>query len=310
MELATNPELAAEITLQPLRRYPLDAAIIFSDILTIPDAMGLGLRFEPGVGPVFEKPLSHERDFLSLEKPDVPSQLSYVMEAIRLAKKGLAGKAPLIGFSGSPFTLACYMVEGQGSKNFLKTKSFLFQRPALMHMLLKKLSETIVEYLTLQVEAGADVLQIFDTWGGLLATPDFKAFSLEYTSYIVQSLRESPATADTPIIVFTKGAPVAWYHLYEEAGISALGVDWRHELPDVARTLSEKTVLQGNLDPLSLLGCDQHIIEQTQEILDGMSQVATPHIFNLGHGMDKNVEPEKVALLVETVHSYSAELRK
>lgn len=309
MALATNPELATEVTLQPIRRFDLDAAIIFSDILTVPDAMGLGLHFEPGIGPLFKHPLREEHDFKSLEVPEVREKLSYVFDAIRLTKRELDGKVPLIGFCGSPFTLACYMIEGGSSRDFVRTKQVLYQRPDLLHHLLSLLSDALVAYLTEQVRAGADALQIFDTWGGTLSTPSFKAFSLHYTAKIVQALKEQPETADVPIIGFTKDAPATWYRLYEEIGVAAIGVDWRHELSEVAETLDGKCALQGNLDPLILLGSDKQIELRTREILEEMSDVGAAHIFNLGHGMNKNVDPEKVRLLIDLVHHYSAELR-
>lgn len=303
MNLATNPEYACEVTLQPLRRFPLDAAIIFSDILTIPDAMGLGLHFESGVGPIFERPLQDERSILGLPRPDVQEQLGYVMEALRLTHKELDGAVPLIGFTGSPYTLACYMVDGGGSKNFVKTKELLYSRPELMHHLLEVLSDTIIDYLTAQVEAGADILQIFDTWGGNLSTPAFASFSLSYTEKIVEALKANPRTAEVPVIAFTRDAPIAWYKMYQVIGVEGVGVDWRHDLEAVAHALHGVTI-QGNLDPFALSGSDEYIISRTETIIRSIPK-ETSHIFNLGHGMDKSIAPEKVALLVDTIHSYS-----
>lgn len=308
MNLATHPEYACEITLQPLRRFPLDAAIIFSDILTIPDAMGLGLHFEEGVGPKFERPLSQEKDFLSLTKPDVEDDLGYVMDAIRLTRKELDGKVPLIGFCGSPFTLACYMIDGGGSKHFIKTKQLIYNRPDLMHHLLKVLSDALIDYLTAQVKAGAQILQIFDTWGGILTTPAFANFSLSYTEKIVEALKKAPETSEVPVIAFTKEAPLAWYKMYENIQVDCVGIDWRHELDLVSNSI-RNIAIQGNLDPLSLIGSDEHIVSTIHQILKSVSK-DTPHIFNLGHGMDKSIHPDKVALLVDTVHSYSRELKK
>lgn len=307
MAMATNPELACEITLQPLRRFPIDAAIIFSDILTIPDAMGLGLQFIPGQGPIFEHPLQHEEDFKKLEKPDVEEKLSYVFDALRLTRRELNGKVPLIGFTGSAYTLACYMIEGKGSKNFLMVKEMIYSRPELMHHLLSILADTIIEYLKHQVRAGAQALQIFDTWGGNLSTPAFREFSLAYTEQIVRALKSDPETQDIPIIAFTKEAPIAWLQMYEKIGVQCVGVDWRHELETVVSSL-EKVAVQGNLDPFALKGSDEYIVQRAREILDSVPR-NHPHVFNLGHGMDKSIEPEKVALLVDTVHSYSRELR-
>lgn len=303
MDLATNPEYACEVTLQPLRRFPLDAAIIFSDILTIPDAMGLGLHFETGVGPLFERPLQDEKSILALAKPDVHEKLGYVMEALKLTRKELDGAVPLIGFTGSPYTLACYMVDGGGSKNFVKTKALLYSRPELMHHLLGILSDTIIDYLTAQIEAGADILQIFDTWGGNLSTPAFATFSLSYTEKIVTALKENPTTAHVPIIAFTRDAPLAWYKMYENIGVDAVGVDWRHELDEVSDKI-RNIAIQGNLDPFALSGSDEYITKRTEAIIKSVRK-DTPHIFNLGHGMDKSLNPEKVALLVDTVHSFS-----
>lgn len=308
MNMATNPEIACEITLQPIRRFSLDAAIIFSDILTIPHAMGLGLRFEDGLGPVFERPLTNEREILALSKPDVEDELGYVMEAIRLTKKELDGAVPLIGFCGSPYTLACYMIDGGGSKHFKKTKELIYNRPDLMHQLLKILADALIDYLTAQVKAGAQILQIFDTWGGNLSTPAFASFSLFYTEIIVEALKKNPDTSEIPIIAFTKDAPLAWYKMYENILVDCVGIDWRHELDLVSNSI-RNIVIQGNMDPLALMGSEEYIVDRAKQILRSVSK-DTPHIFNLGHGMDKSVAPEKVALLVDTVHSFSKELKK
>lgn len=308
MGMAMDPEYACEVTLQPLLRYPLDAVILFSDILIIPDAMGLGLRFEQEEGPIFEKPLRNESEILALKKPDIQEGVGYVMEAIRLISKELDGKVPLIGFCGSPYTLACYMVEGKGSKNFIRTKQLMYGRPDLMHHLLSVLSETLIDYLTEQVKAGAQIIQIFDTWGGNLSTPMFAHFSLSYTERIVETLKSNPLTAEVPIIAFTKDAPLAWYKMYENISVDCIGVDWRHELDEVSNAI-HNTAIQGNLDPLALTGSDEYIIKRTGEILRSVNK-NLPHIFNLGHGMDKDIDPEKVALLVDTVHSASRVLKK
>lgn len=307
MNLASNPEYACEVTLQPLRRFPLDAAIIFSDILTVPHAMGLGLRFEDGLGPVFERPLTHEREILSLSKPDVEDELGYVMEAIKLTVRALDGQVPLIGFCGSPYTLACYMIDGGGSKNFIRTKELIYTRPDLMHHLLKVLADALIDYLTAQIKAGAQILQIFDTWGGNLSTSTFAEFSLSYTEKIVEALKSNPETMEVPIIAFTKDAPLAWYKMYEHISVDCVGIDWRHDLGVVSNTI-HGVAIQGNLDPLALVGSDEIIVESAKKILNSVNKNRA-HIFNLGHGMDKSVEPEKVALLVDTVHEYSREIK-
>lgn len=308
MNLATNPEYACEITLQPIRRYNLDAAIIFSDILTVPHAMGLGLRFEDGLGPVFERPLTHEREILSLSKPDVEDELGYVMDAIRLTVKELDGKVPLIGFCGSPYTLACYMIDGGGSKNFIRTKELIYTRPDLMHHLLGVLADSLIDYLTAQIKAGAQIIQIFDTWGGNLSSSAFSTFSLSYTERIVEALKGNSETMDTPIIAFTKDAPLAWYKMYENISVDCVGIDWRHDMGLVSNTIHH-IAIQGNMDPLALSGSEEIIVECAQKILNSVRR-DTPHIFNLGHGMDKSIAPEKVALLVDVVHEYSRSIKE
>ncbi|MDO4789452.1 MAG: uroporphyrinogen decarboxylase [Porphyromonas sp.] len=310
MGMCTRPDIAAEITLQPLRRFPLDAVIIFSDILTIPDAMGLGLYFEENQGPLFENPVRSERDIERLERntPFSMEKLSYVMEAIKETSKRLKGEVPLIGFCGSPFTLACYMIEGSGSKRFIRTKQMMYSRPDLLHRLLSVLSEALISYLVEQVRAGASVLQIFDTWGGTLPTPAFKTFSLAYTQKIMDGVKKILGDSAPPIICFTKDAPIAWYKLYRDSGASVIGVDWRHELSAVAEALP-RMPLQGNLDPFLLLGHPEAIRERAVEILDQVP-AGTPHIFNLGHGIDKETPVEHVALLVDEVHNHSRRMRQ
>lgn len=306
MDLCRTPELACEVTLQPLRRYDLDAAIIFSDILTVPDAMGLGLSFLENEGPVFERPLRTESDILNLRKPDVMKDLKYVFDAIILTKKELDGSVPLIGFCGSAFTLACYMIEGRGSKGFPRVKELLYSRPELMHTLLDKITDALIDYLNAQIDAGVDIIQIFDTWGGILSTGAFSEFSLTYTERLIQGLRlYREDDTRIPVICFTKDAPLAWYKMYENIGADCVGIDWRHDM-DVVAAVVRNIALQGNLDPMVLKGSDEYIVQRVKQIID-MAGLRTPHIFNLGHGMHKDIDPDKVELLVDTVHSYSEE---
>lgn len=306
MDLCRTPELACEVTLQPLRRYDLDAAIIFSDILTVPDAMGLGLSFLENEGPVFEHPLRTESDILNLRKPDVMKDLKYVFDAITLTKKELDGSVPLIGFCGSAFTLACYMIEGRGSKGFPRVKELLYSRPELMHTLLDKITDALIDYLNAQIDAGVDIIQIFDTWGGILSTGAFSEFSLTYTERLIQGLRlYREDDTRIPVICFTKDAPLAWYKMYENIGADCVGIDWRHDM-DVVAAVVRNIALQGNLDPMVLKGSDEYIVQRVKQIID-MAGLRTPHIFNLGHGMHKDIDPDKVELLVDTVHSYSEE---
>ena len=306
MDLCRTPELACEVTLQPLRRYDLDAAIIFSDILTVPDAIGLGLSFLENEGPVFERPLRTESDILNLRKPDVMKDLKYVFDAITLTKKELDGSVPLIGFCGSAFTLACYMIEGRGSKGFPRVKELLYSRPELMHTLLDKITDALIDYLNAQIDAGVDIIQIFDTWGGILSTGAFSEFSLTYTERLIQGLRlYREDDTRIPVICFTKDAPLAWYKMYENIGADCVGIDWRHDM-DVVAAVVRNIALQGNLDPMVLKGSDEYIVQRVKQIID-MVGLRTPHIFNLGHGMHKDIDPDKVELLVDTVHSYSEE---
>lgn len=306
MDLCRTPELACEVTLQPLRRYDLDAAIIFSDILTVPDAMGLGLSFLENEGPVFERPLRTESDILNLRKPDVMKDLKYVFDAITLTKKELDGSVPLIGFCGSAFTLACYMIEGRGSKGFPRVKELLYSRRELMHTLLDKITDALIDYLNAQIDAGVDIIQIFDTWGGILSTGAFSEFSLTYTERLIQGLRlYREDDTRIPVICFTKDAPLAWYKMYENIGADCVGIDWRHDM-DVVAAVVRNIALQGNLDPMVLKGSDEYIVQRVKQIID-MAGLRTPHIFNLGHGMHKDIDPDKVELLVDTVHSYSEE---
>lgn len=300
LAMAKNPEIATEITLQPLKRFNLDAGIIFSDILTIPDALGMELNFKEGEGPIFNKSDIFKGEEVNLPIIEVREEISYLFEAIRLTTSDLSGRIPLFGFSGSPFTLACYMVDGGASKGFIKTRTLLYKKPLLLQKLLDFLIPIIIEYLIAQVEAGVSVVQIFDTWGGLLTTQEFSNYSLRPTMLIIDALKQNPLTADIPIVVFTKGAPLAWYKMYQQIGVECIGVDWRHELPHVARIIPEVT-LQGNLDPAVLLGSEEELLHSTNRILQGMPP-GVRHIFNLGHGVEPTTDPEKIKLLVDYVH--------
>ena len=305
LAMAKTPELACEVTLQPLRRFPLDAAILFSDILTVPDAMGLGLYFVEGEGPKFERPVRTAADIDRLAVPDMETELRYVMDAVRTIRRELDGSVPLIGFSGSPWTLACYMVEGGGSDNFGKVKALALNAPAAMHKLLGVVTDAVVAYLSAQHAAGAQALQVFDTWGGTLGPAMYREFSLPYLARIARELKRG----DAPLILFGKGnAP----YLEDLAGSGAegVGVDWTVTLEDAARRTQGKVGLQGNLDPAILYGSPDAIRAQVGLALDsyaaGNGGSREGHVFNLGHGMSPDMSPDHVAALVEAVHALSA----
>ncbi|GAB2503520.1 uroporphyrinogen decarboxylase [Pseudoxanthomonas sangjuensis] len=306
--MAKNPEIACEVTLQPLRRFDLDAAILFSDILTVPDAMGLGLYFVEGEGPKFERTVRTMADAEKLAVPDMETELRYVMDAVRLIRKELDGKAPLIGFSGSPWTLACYMVEGGGSDNYAKIKALALNDPATLHRLLSVNTDAVIAYLSAQRAAGAQALQVFDTWGGVLSPAMYREFSLPYLQRIAKELDRGNGDERTPLILFGKGnAP----HLEELAasGTDAVGVDWLVELSEAARHTGGKVALQGNLDPATLYGSPDAIRAQVRAALDsyaaGNGGSRDGHVFNLGHGMSPDMNPDHVAVLVDAVHEYS-----
>ena len=309
LAMAKTPELACEVTLQPLRRFPLDAAILFSDILTVPDAMGLGLYFVEGEGPKFQRPIREEADVARLAVPDMETGLRYVMDAIRVIRRELDGKVPLIGFSGSPWTLACYMVEGGGSDNYSKIKAMAFNRPDLLHRLLGVVTDAVIAYLAAQRAAGAQALQVFDTWGGVLSPTLYREFSLPYLERIARELPRGEGGQRTPLILFGKGnAP----HLEALAatGTDAVGVDWLVGMDEAARRIGGKVALQGNLDPATLYGSPQAIAREAARVLDdyaaGNGGSREGHVFNLGHGMSPDMDPEHVAALVEAVHAHSA----
>jgi len=303
LTLCKSSDLACEVTLQPLERFDLDAAILFSDILTIPDAMGLGLHFIEGEGPKFSHPLSSLAEINQLTKPDVSKDLSYVSEAVSVIKKNLKGRVPLIGFSGSPWTLATYMVEGGSSKTFSKVKGLMYENPKHMHQLLDVLADTIIDYLNSQIEAGADSVMIFDTWGGLLNKASYENFSLMYMSKIVAGINRNYEGKTIPVTLFTKGGS-AWLEQIAATGCDAVGIDWTVEIGEAERRIGSKVALQGNLDPSVLYASAEVIKSEAHKILDQF-QGSTGHVFNLGHGITPDVNPESMKALVDAVHSYS-----
>jgi uroporphyrinogen decarboxylase len=303
MELCRNPELACEVTIQPLDRFPLDAAILFSDILTIPDAMGLGLYFTEGEGPHFEHPVRSAADVERIGVPDPEDELRYVMDAVATIRRELAGRVPLIGFSGSPWTLATYMVEGGGSKNFAQSKSMMFDRPELMHSLLGKVADTVIAYLNAQVARGAQAVMVFDTWGGVLTPGDYREFSLRYMERIVDGLTREAEGRKVPVILFSKGAG-QWLDRMAETGCDALGVDWTIDLADARRLVRDKVALQGNLDPCTLYASPERIRREVGRVLASYG-AGSGHVFNLGHGIHPDVNPEHAAAMVEAVHELS-----
>ncbi|MGO4502039.1 MULTISPECIES: uroporphyrinogen decarboxylase [unclassified Dyella] len=307
MALAQSPELACEVTLQPLERFELDAAILFSDILTIPDAMGLGLSFAQGEGPQFAHPVRSRADIEKLGVPDMETELRYVMDAVRVIRKELDGRVPLIGFSGSPWTLACYMVEGQGSRDFARLKAMCWSEPALAHQLLDTLAQAVAAYLIAQAAAGAQALMIFDTWGGLLGPAPFREFSLRHMTQVVEALKAHPASRDLPVTLFSKGAG---QHLatMADTGCTALGVDWTIDLADARQAVNGRVALQGNLDPAILQASPEVIRREVRRVMDSYGN-HPGHVFNLGHGITPEVNPEHVKVLVDEVHAYGRQLR-
>ncbi len=303
MTLCKTPELACEVTLQPLQRFDLDAAILFSDILTIPDAMGLGLRVVENMGPQFARPLRSGEDIRKLRVPDVESDLRYVMDAVRLIKRELHGKVPLIGFAGSPWTIATYMIEGGSSKNFSLAKRMLYGQPDLMHRLLDVLSRSIIDYLNGQIAAGVDTVMIFDSWGGILSQAAYREFSLDYMQRIVQGIKIENQGNATPVILFTKGGGL-WIEDIAESGCDAIGVDWTVDIGAARRRAGGKVALQGNLDTAVLYTSPAAIRRQVAEVLAAYGK-ADGHVFNLGHGIHPDIDPDKVALLVDAVHELS-----
>lgn len=303
MDLCKNTELACEVTLQPLRRFPLDAAILFSDILTIPDAMGLGLYFEEGEGPKFERPVRDAAAIAALPVPDIDAELRYVTEAVRLIRRELAGQVPLIGFSGSPWTLATYMVEGGSSKNFARIKGLMYDEPALLHQLLDKIARTVVQYLNAQVEAGAQALMIFDTWGGVLSPEAYRTFSLAYAQQVIAGLQREHDNRRVPVVFFTKGGG-QWLEEMAAIGADALGLDWTCDIGEARRRVGDRVALQGNLDPSVLYARPAQIREEVARILAAFGH-GTGHVFNLGHGIHPEVDPEHAGAMIAAVHELS-----
>ncbi len=303
LTLCTTPELACEVTLQPLRRFPLDAAIIFSDILTIPDAMGLGLYFSDGEGPRFERPVRTEADIAKLGIPDPEVELRYVMDALRLVRHELNGQVPLVGFSGSPWTLATYMVEGGGSREFARIKSMAYDQPALAHRLLGMLAQSVTAYLNAQIAAGAQAVMLFDTWGGALSARGYKEFSLEYMTQVIRGLTREHDGRRVPVILFTKNGG-QWLEVIADAGADALGLDWTIDIAEARRRVGTRVALQGNMDPAMLHASGARIHQEVETILAAYGH-GNGHVFNLGHGITPDIEPEKVAALVDAVHELS-----
>ncbi|MEA9982120.1 uroporphyrinogen decarboxylase [Herbaspirillum sp. RTI4] len=308
--LAKNSDYATEVTLQPLDRYPLDAAILFSDILTVPDAMGLELYFVDGEGPKFAKPLRDEDAVRALRAPDL-EQLRYVFDAVTQIRMTLDGRVPLIGFSGSPWTLACYMVEGGGSDDFRTVKSMLYSRPDLMHHILKVNADAVAAYLNAQIDAGAQAVMIFDTWGGALADGVYQEFSLRYMEQVVSQLKKEKDGQRIPSIVFTKGGGL-WLEQIASIGADAVGLDWTVNLSDARRKVGDRVALQGNLDPSVLFAGPEQIRKEVRKVLEAFGTPAdgAGHIFNLGHGISQFTPPEAVSIMTTAVHEISRELRK
>jgi uroporphyrinogen decarboxylase len=303
MALCKHPELACEVTLQPLERFPLDAAILFSDILTVPDAMGLGLYFSDGEGPHFERPVRNAADVARLPVPDPEVELGYVMDAVGTIRQALGGRVPLIGFSGSPWTLATYMVEGGGSKTYRHTKTLLFDQPELLHALLAKVADAVTLYLNAQVARGAQALMIFDTWGGALAPANYREFSLAYMERVVQGLTRVSEGRRVPSILFTKNGG-QWLHWMAQSGCDGLGVDWTTDLGDARRMVEGRVALQGNLDPCVLYASPERIRAEVAAVLASFGS-GSGHVFNLGHGIHPDVDPDHAAALVAAVHELS-----
>jgi uroporphyrinogen decarboxylase len=308
--LAKNPDYATEVTLQPLDRYALDAAILFSDILTVPDAMGLGLYFADGEGPKFERPLRDEKAVMALRAPDLGS-LQYVFDAVTQIRTELNGRVPLIGFSGSPWTLACYMVEGGGSDDFRTVKTMLYNRPDLMHRILQTNAGAVAAYLNAQIEAGAQAVMIFDTWGGALADGAYQQFSLDYMRAVVGRLKHDKDGIHIPSIVFTKGGGL-WLEQIADIGADAVGLDWTVNLADARARVGHRVALQGNLDPAVLFADPGQIRTEVGKVLEsfGAAQTGAGHVFNLGHGISQFTPPDAVARMVDAVHDVSRRMRQ
>ena len=307
--LAKNPDYATEVTLQPIDRFPLDASILFSDILTVPDAMGLGLYFVDGEGPKFERPLRTEADVLALRAPDLGS-LDYVFDAVTQIRTALNGRVPLIGFSGSPWTLACYMVEGGGSKEFHTIKKMLYSRPDLMHHILATNASAVADYLNAQIDAGAQAVMIFDSWGGALADGAYQSFSLQYMQQVLGQLKREKDGVRIPAVVFTKGGGL-WLDQIADIGADAVGLDWTVDLARARALVGHKVALQGNLDPAILFASPEQIRAEVERTLRayGTPAAGSGHVFNLGHGISQFTPPESVTAMVDAVHTFSRQQR-
>ncbi len=303
MDLCQTPELACEVTLQPIDRYGLDAAILFSDILTIPAAMDIGLYFAEGEGPKFERPVRTEADVVALGKPDPEDELRYVMDAVRHIKGALKGRVPLIGFAGSPWTLATYMVEGGSTKDFRLVKGMMYDRPDLMHRLLGLLADTVIDYLNAQIAAGANAVQIFDTWGGVLTQETYQEFSLGYMARIVHGLTRKVDGQSIPVILFTKDGG-QWLELMADTGADALGLDWTTDIGDARQRVGNRVAIQGNLDPCVLYAGEAVIRAEVEKLMTKVGP-APGHVFNLGHGVHPTIDPDRVAVLVDAVKGFS-----
>lgn len=308
MHLCKTPELACTVTLQPLARFPLDAAILFSDILTIPDAMGLGLSFVEGEGPVFAHPLRTARDISSLGVPDPEISLSYVLDAIRMIKQELAGKVPLIGFCGSPWTLATYMIDGKANKNttdraFPIAQSMLREQASLLHQLLDTLAQSVSAHLNAQIKAGVQAVMIFDTWGGILNSADYAEFSLRYCQQVIANLIREHEGQQIPVILFTKGGG-QWLELMAKSGCHMLGIDWLQDIGDARLRVGQQVALQGNMNPQILAQTPELIHAEVAKILQTYG-AGSGHVFNLGHGITPDISPDNVAVLVDAVHELS-----
>jgi len=308
MDLCRNAELACEVTLQPLERYDLDAAILFSDILTIPDAMGLGLRFAQGEGPVFDHPVRDRQAIEKLGTPDPEDELGYVMNAVRTIRGALDGRVPLIGFSGSPWTLATYMVEGGTTKDFARIKGLMYSDPVAAHLLLDKLVTAVTDYLNAQIAAGAQAVMIFDTWGGVLAPEKYREFSLEPMRRIVAGLKREHEGQRIPVVLFTKGGG-QWAEWIADTGADGIGLDWTADIGSVREKVGDRVALQGNLDP-SVLYADPATIEAEVERVLASFGHGNGHVFNLGHGIHQHVNPERVSVLVDAVHRLSEQYHR
>ncbi|WP_020395295.1 uroporphyrinogen decarboxylase [Thiolinea disciformis] len=302
MDLCRNPELACEVTLQPLERFDLDAAILFSDILTVPDAMGLGLYFSEGEGPRFERPVQTRAAIEALPIPDPEDELRYVMDAVRTIRAALNGRVPLIGFSGSPWTLATYMVEGSSSKEFAKIKGMMYSDPATLHLLLDKLASSVTAYLNAQIAAGAQAVMIFDTWGGSLTPTTYREFSLAYMQRIVEGLTRQYEGQTIPVILFTKGG-AQWLESMAATGCDGLGLDWTINIAEAYARVGQQVALQGNMDPCVLYATPEAIRAQVKQIVTDFGQ-PSGHVFNLGHGIHQHIRPENVKVLVDAVHEF------